>query len=49
MFTAGRPSTVAGSPGAALVEGLAVADGERVLIKQRFSAFFQTELDLVLR
>lgn len=40
---------MAGTPGAALVAGLAVGEGERVLVKKRFSAFFATDLDLILR
>lgn len=35
--------------GVQLVEPLAAAPGERTLIKKRFSAFFATELDLVLK
>lgn len=35
--------------GAELVAGLAVRPGERIVIKRRFSAFFDTELDRVCR
>jgi len=35
--------------GAALVEGLAVQEGERVVIKKRFSGFFDTDLHRVLQ
>ena len=35
--------------GAQLVAGLAVQPGERVVVKTRFSAFFNTNLDSVLR
>lgn len=49
MFKEGKASTVPGTPGVQLVEPLAAATGERVLIKKRFSAFFATELDMVLR
>jgi ureidoacrylate peracid hydrolase len=38
-----------GTWGAELHPGLGVADGERVLSKRRYSAFFQTDLDLYLR
>lgn len=38
-----------GSPGADLVDGLAVAEGEVIVVKRRWSAFFATDLDLVLR
>jgi nicotinamidase-related amidase len=37
------------SPGADLVEGLDVAPTDVVVIKRRWSAFFATDLDLVLR
>ncbi|KAG2491873.1 hypothetical protein HYH03_009826 [Edaphochlamys debaryana] len=45
----GAGSTVPGSKGAELVEGLEVQAGELTLIKKRFSAFLHTHLDLVLR
>jgi ureidoacrylate peracid hydrolase len=38
-----------GTWGAELHPGLGVVDGERVLSKRRYSAFFQTDLDLYLR
>jgi ureidoacrylate peracid hydrolase len=38
-----------GTWGAELHPDLGVADGERVLSKRRYSAFFQTDLDLYLR
>jgi ureidoacrylate peracid hydrolase len=38
-----------GTWGAELHPDLGVADGERVLSKRRYSAFFQTDLDLFLR
>lgn len=41
--------TVKGTPGAALVEGLEPLPQECVLVKYRFSAFFDTNLDRVLR
>jgi nicotinamidase-related amidase len=37
------------SPGADLVDGLAVRPGEPVVVKRRWSAFFGTDLDLLLR
>ena len=40
---------LASSPGADVVDGLVVSDGEVVVIKRRWSAFFATDLDLVLR
>ena len=43
------PAHAQPATGCALVEGLVVAAGERVLVKTRFSAFFATNLDLVLR
>lgn len=38
-----------GSDGARIVPELAPREGEHVVVKPRFSAFFQTRLDLVLR
>lgn len=38
-----------GSKGAELVEGLVIEDGDYKLVKTRFSAFFATNLDLLLR
>jgi ureidoacrylate peracid hydrolase len=40
---------VEGSHGARIVDVLAPQDGDAVVIKRRFSAFLQTDLDLVLR
>jgi len=40
---------LASSPGADLADGLAVAEGEVIVVKRRWSAFFATDLDLVLR
>ncbi|KXZ55555.1 hypothetical protein GPECTOR_2g1104 [Gonium pectorale] len=45
----GAGSTVPGTKGAELVEGLEVRQGELVIVKKRFSAFLHTHLDLVLR
>jgi nicotinamidase-related amidase len=44
-----QPFAVAGTPGAAVIDGLAPLDGEYVLEKTRMSAFIGTELDLMLR
>ncbi len=41
--------TSKGTEGAALVDDLIPLPGEHVLVKSRFSAFFATNLDLVLR
>ncbi|CAK9204848.1 unnamed protein product [Sphagnum troendelagicum] len=41
--------TSKGTDGAALVDDLIPLPGEHVLVKSRFSAFFATNLDLVLR
>jgi ureidoacrylate peracid hydrolase len=49
LFRKRIPHAIAGSWGAEFPEGLGVAGGERVLGKRRYSAFFQTDLDLWLR
>lgn len=41
--------TVTGTAGAQLIDGLTVRSNERVVLKRRFSAFFATNLDLLLR
>lgn len=43
------PFAVEGTPGAAVIEELAPKDGEFRLKKTRMSAFFNTDLDLMLR
>lgn len=48
-FANGSGALVTGTPGAALVEGLQPLPHEPVVVKQRWSAFFATPLDLVLR
>jgi nicotinamidase-related amidase len=48
LFAAGRGLCCAGTPGAAIVEELAPLPGEYRLVKRRFSAFLNTELDLLL-
>jgi len=45
----GEGSTVEGTHGARLVDGLVPLESERVIVKKRFSPFFQTPLDMVLR
>ena len=41
--------SISGTPGAKIVEELRPLEGEVRIVKQRFSAFMQTELDLILR
>ncbi|MHB8368983.1 MAG: cysteine hydrolase family protein [Leptospirales bacterium] len=41
--------SISGTQGAGIVEELAPREGEVRIVKQRFSAFMQTELDLILR
>ena len=41
--------SISGTPGAEIVEELTPLEGEVRIVKQRFSAFMQTELDLILR
>lgn len=48
-FAAGKRFVVPGTPGCEIVEPLQPTAGEYRLVKPRFSAFLQTELDLVLR
>lgn len=42
-------SLVPGTVGAQIPESIKPQDGEYLIVKQRWSAFFQTELDLILR
>lgn len=44
-----QPFAVAGTHGAAVIDELAPREGEYVMKKTRMSAFFRTELDLMLR
>ncbi|NLW81417.1 MAG: cysteine hydrolase [Desulfovibrionales bacterium] len=44
-----RPMVVPGTPGARIVPGLEPIENEFRIVKQRFSAFMATELDLILR
>ena len=48
-FQAGRGFFVEGSWGERILDRLTPAEGEPVVVKQRFSAFAFTELDLLLR
>ncbi len=43
------PHCVAGTPGADVVEALRPGPRDKVIPKRRYSAFFQTDLDLTLR
>lgn len=49
LFRDGRGICIPGTPGAAIVDELSPLPGETILRKLRFSAFFQTELDMLLR
>lgn len=44
-----RPFVVAGTPGAEIVPQLAPTEGEAVIIKKRWSAFFRTGLQVLLQ
>jgi nicotinamidase-related amidase len=49
MRTKGIRITIKGTTGCQIVSDLAVASSDPVLIKKRYSAFYQTELDQLLR
>jgi nicotinamidase-related amidase len=49
FFQAGRGFVVEGSWGERILDRLSPHEGEPVVVKQRFSAFAYTELDLLLR
>ena len=49
LFTNGGGICIPGTPGAQIIDELAPLPQEIVLRKLRFSAFFQTELDMLLR
>ncbi|KAJ4804526.1 Peroxyureidoacrylate/ureidoacrylate amidohydrolase RutB [Rhynchospora pubera] len=49
LYTDGVGPALQRSKGAELVEGLVIQDGDYKLVKTRFSAFFATNLDLVLK
>ncbi|KAG2650148.1 hypothetical protein PVAP13_1NG148200 [Panicum virgatum] len=48
-YSAGKGPTVKGLKGAELADGLVIKKGEYKLVKTRFSAFFATHLDSVLK
>ncbi len=48
-FQAGRGMLIEGTWGRMIIDRLNPVEGEPIVVKQRFSAFFQTELDLLLR
>lgn len=48
-FLAGPKYGVPGTKGAEIVEALAPVEGEHVIVKPRFSAFFKTGLEQMLR
>jgi nicotinamidase-related amidase len=48
MRAKGIRAVIKGTPGCRIVPELAVADGEKVIIKKRYSAFYNTELDETL-
>ena len=48
-FEEGNPICIAGTPGAAIPDEIKPQPGDISITKQRFSAFFQTDLDIVLR
>lgn len=49
LFTDGSGICVPGTDGARIVDGLEPQTNEYIIRKRRFSAFFQTELDMMLR
>ncbi|MDE5552915.1 MAG: cysteine hydrolase [Muribaculaceae bacterium] len=48
-FEEGKPFCIAGTPGAAIPDEIAPQKGDIKVTKQRFSAFFGTDLDIILR
>uniref|UniRef100_A0A0D9VER5 Isochorismatase-like domain-containing protein n=1 Tax=Leersia perrieri TaxID=77586 RepID=A0A0D9VER5_9ORYZ len=48
-YSSGQGQVVKGSEGAKLAEGLIIKESDYKLVKTRFSAFFATQLDSVLR
>jgi len=44
-----KPSAIRGTRGAEVIDELPILDGDVVLPKRRFSAFFKTDLDMTLR
>ncbi|XP_010915868.1 probable inactive nicotinamidase At3g16190 isoform X1 [Elaeis guineensis] len=49
LYSNGEGPTAKGAKGAALVDGLAIKEGEYKLVKTRFSAFFATHLHSLLQ
>lgn len=49
FFEEGHPFCIAGTEGAAIPEEIAPQPGDYKVTKQRFSAFFATDLDIILR
>ncbi|XP_078176757.1 putative inactive nicotinamidase At3g16190 [Carex rostrata] len=49
LYSNGKGLTMKGAKGAELVEGLKIREGEYKLVKTRFSAFFNTNLDALLK
>lgn len=49
FFLEGKPFCIAGTKGAAIPDEIAPKQGDIKITKQRFSAFFDTDLDIVLR
>lgn len=48
FFEEGRPFCIAGTKGAEVVDTISPEDGDIIITKQRFSAFFGTDLNIVL-
>jgi biuret amidohydrolase len=44
-----KPHCVAGTFGVKFIEGLDIREGDYFILKKRFSSFFQTDLDMMLR
>lgn len=49
FFEEGHPICIEGTSGAAIPDEIAPAEGDIKITKQRFSGFFGTDLDIVLR
>lgn len=49
LYSGGKGPTAKGSKGAELADGLVIKEGDYKLVKTRFSAFFATHLDSVLK
>ncbi|MDE7160681.1 MAG: cysteine hydrolase [Muribaculaceae bacterium] len=49
FFEEGHPFCIAGTKGAAIPDEIAPCPGDYKVTKQRFSAFFGTDLDIILR